>query len=521
MGTHLEAGTFDLITPAQHEPITTHRKKESQPHRDDGRPAKIVSPADPPCDTSRPILNVPPELLVEIIGYGSQKDKLAWMLVSQKFVDPAERALWRVCGRKGVFKLLSMDEKKRERFVKMISHLDVGEDPSSLGQIWRHRSGDVQRGVHPDHIPMLPASWFIHSRLKSFTALSRSWPNDAIDNIFATLEKTSGLEVLQINHHIDYNTPTAFPQLLKRLPRLRVFEARYISSGTLLPHLASMPAILEIALGGTVKSAMVHETLQVFGAFINLEKLDITLRLDAATDLLSHLPGLKQLSVVLRETQKLSYGGRAQATISSLRAIGDMSNLELLYLKFKHLDLTFELEPLKQLASLRTLHLILERYNMNRPVFGDHLPGIIEILSHLPLEEFDSNLDFDNAALDSLSKACSNLRRLSFVRWLDFAEFDTSELPVFPKLDYLQAAIRTLDRSENSNKYIKTLAKKIAVVAPALTHFSYLGLFIWFKKQGGVRRWSAQFLNYQEEQWILLHDFDSHKGVTRKERKRD
>ncbi|KAH0146778.1 hypothetical protein KCU67_g12112, partial [Aureobasidium melanogenum] len=42
MGTHLEPGTFNIITPAQHEPITTHRKKKSQPRRSDYLPKQIV-----------------------------------------------------------------------------------------------------------------------------------------------------------------------------------------------------------------------------------------------------------------------------------------------------------------------------------------------------------------------------------------------------------------------------------------------------------------------------------------------
>lgn len=129
--------------------------------------------------------------------------RASWLLVSRKIVDPAEHALWRVCSRAGFFKPLRMNDEDRQRFVEMNSHLDVGEDPSSLGRTWRHRSGGIQHGVHPNHIPMLPASCFIHSRLKSFTALSRGWPNDAIDNVFAALEKTSGLEVLQINQHVD------------------------------------------------------------------------------------------------------------------------------------------------------------------------------------------------------------------------------------------------------------------------------------------------------------------------------
>lgn len=71
-----------------------------------------------------------------------------------------------------------------------------------------------------------------------------------------------------------------------------------------------------------------------------------------------------------------------------------------------------------------------------------------------------------------------------------------------------------------SNKDIKTLAKKLAVIAPVLTHFSYLGLFIWFRNEGGVRRWFARFLNYEEDIWTSIQDFDSHKGTSGKSRKR-
>ncbi|KAH0046195.1 hypothetical protein KCU80_g80, partial [Aureobasidium melanogenum] len=342
MGTHLEPGTFNFITPAQHEPITTHRKK-SQSRRGDDLPAKIVSPADPHRGTSRPILNVPAELLVEIIGYGSQRDKLAWMLTCRKFVGPAERAVWCVCGRKGFIKLLSMDEEKRERLVRMISHLDVGDDPS------------CQRPALADRFGI--------------------GGNGAVDNVFAALKQTPGLQVLRITQHIERNTPNAFPQLVKCLSHLRVFEAHYVRSGALLPRLAKVPTIQDIGLHGTINSQLVHQTLQVSGAFNNLEALDITLLLDDAKELLPHLHRLKKLWIVLERTQTLSHQERAVATVSSLQAIGAMSNLTMLQITFVYLDLAKELEPLKQLSLLRTLYLLmLEPDDIRAPVLDQHLP---------------------------------------------------------------------------------------------------------------------------------------------------
>ncbi|KAG9665347.1 hypothetical protein KCU64_g60, partial [Aureobasidium melanogenum] len=319
MSTYLEPGTFNFTTPAQHEPITTHRKKKSQPRRGDGPPVKIVSPADPPCGASRPILNVPAESLSTLLNVRSGE--------------------------------------KRERFVKMISHLHVGDDLSSLSsEIARPRSRDVQHGIYPDHIPMLPASWFIHSRLRSFTALSGGWGNNAIDDVFAALRQASTLEVTQINYHIERCTPTAFPWLLLCLPRLRVFEARHGSSDAYLPFLAEMPTIKDIALGGTLEPSIVRHALDIPGAFINLEALDIAVSLDAATNLLQHLSrlNLKRLWVILERNYNLSDEERADASISSLQAIGAISSLTLLHLKFEYLDLPNELEPLKQLLSLRT-----------------------------------------------------------------------------------------------------------------------------------------------------------------------
>ncbi|KAG9698705.1 hypothetical protein KCU76_g2059, partial [Aureobasidium melanogenum] len=524
MSTYLEPGTFNFTTPAQHEPITTHRKKKSQPRRGDGPPVKIVSSADPPCGASRPILNVPAELLVEIIGYGSQSDKLSWMLACQKFVDPAERALWRVCGRKGFFKLMRMDEEKRERFVKMISHLHVGDDLSSLSsEIARPRSRDVQHGIYPDHIPMLPASWFIHSRLRSFTALSGGWGNNAIDDVFAALRQASTLEVTQINYHIERCTPTAFPWLLLCLPRLRVFEARHGSSDAYLPFLAEMPTIKDIALGGTLEPSIVRHALDIPGAFINLEALDIAVSLDAATNLLQHLSrlNLKRLWVILERNYNLSDEERADASISSLQAIGAISSLTLLHLKFEYLDLPNELEPLKQLLSLRTFRLMLEPYNMNGPRPEDYSTEIVELLRHLPLEEFSCYLNFDTAALESLGKACPRLRTLRFSRWLDLDALDTSSPPMFPALEYIGISNFRLDEHPMySKKCIKTWAMKLAVAGPVLTNFSMFPVFIGFKKQGGVRRWFASHYDWEEDTSTFMQDFDSHKGVTRKNRKR-
>ncbi|KAG9600660.1 hypothetical protein KCU77_g175, partial [Aureobasidium melanogenum] len=491
MGTYLEPGTFNFITPAQHEPITTHRKKKSQSRPGDDLPAKTVSPADPPRGTSRPILNVPAELLVKIIGYGSQRDKLAWMSACRKFVDPAERALWRICGRKRVFKLLSMDEEKREHFVKMISHLHVGDDFSCLSfGLWRCGSQDVQWGVYPDHIPTLPASWFIHPRLRSFTALSCSWVNDAIDDVFPALEQASTLEVLRINHHIDRNTPTAFPRLLKGLQRLKVFEAHYVSSGSLLPHLATMPALENIALGGTLDPGMVQQTLDIPGAFINLEALDITLSLDAATDLLQHLSHLN---------------------LKRLRN----------HLNFVYFDLPNELEQLKQLASLRTFDLWLERQGADGPLPKSFSTDIVELLSHLPLEEFYSILDFHTAELESLSKACPRLRVLRFHSWHDLDALNTGSPPLFPKLEHLVTSNFSLDHPVYSKKCIKTWANKLAVAAPVLAHFTRFGVSIWFNTRGGIRRWLASFYDWEERKSTWIRDFDSHKSKTRKNRKRN
>ncbi|KAH0346183.1 integral membrane protein, partial [Aureobasidium melanogenum] len=303
MGTHLEPGTFKFITPAQHEPITTHRKKKSQSRRGDDLPAKIVSPADPPRGTSRPILNAPTELLVKIIGYGSQRDKLAWMLACQMFVDPAVRALWCICGRKGVFKLLGMEGEKREHFV---------------------------------------------------------------------------------------------------------------------------------------------------------------------------------------------------ATISSLQAIGAISSLTLLSLSFVYFDLPNELEQLKQLASLRTFDLWLERQGADGPLPKNYLTDIVELLSHLPLEEFYSILDFHTAELGSLSKACPRLRVLRFHSWHDLDALNTGSPPLFPKLEHLVTSNFSLDHPVYSKKCIKTWANKLAVAAPVLAHFTRFGVSIWFNTRGGIRRWLASFYDWEE-----------------------
>ncbi|KAH0336421.1 hypothetical protein KCU74_g2029, partial [Aureobasidium melanogenum] len=522
MGTYLEPGTFNFVTPAQDEPITTHRKKKSQPRRGDGHLVRIASPAKPPIGDSRPILNVPAELLVEIIGCGSQKDKLAWMLVSQKFVDPAERALWRVCGRKGVFKLLSMNEEKRGRLVKMISQLNAGDDPSFLRfGLWRHRSFDVQHGVYPDHIPMLPASWFIHSRLKSFTALSGNWSNDAIDDVFPALKKTSGLEVLQINHHIDRNTSSAFPRLLKHLPRLRAFEARYVSSGNLLHHLAGMLAIEDVALGGALDCEMVHRALEVPSAFNRLEAFDVTMFLNAAVDLLPQLRQLKKLRILLVENQFPSWQGCIDATTAGLRAISTLSSLTLLRLQFVCRDLPSELQPLKHLSSLRKLKIDFLPVGGSLP--EEHFPEVIETLRSLPLENLETNLVFHNAeALNSLGRACPQLRFLYCQRLHELDGLDTSSPPVFPKLEILQIAnLHVEEDFEISKKCIKTWANKVALAAPALLHFQIFGvLMAHFRRFSGVRRWYGHTFDQKEEKWTLVVDFDSHKGRSRKNRKR-
>ncbi|KAH0339588.1 hypothetical protein KCU81_g7212, partial [Aureobasidium melanogenum] len=470
MGTYLEPGTFNFVTPAQDEPITTRRMKKSQTRRGDGHLVKIVSPAEPPIGDSRPILNVPAELLVEIIAYGSQKDKLAWMLVSQKFVDPAERALWRICGRKGFIRLLRMTDAKRQRLVKMISHLNVGDNLYLLDfGIWRHRSHEVQYGVYPDQIPMLPASWVIHPRLKSFTALSGG-ANGAIDDDFAALKKTSTLEALQINHHIERNTPTAFPRLLECLPRLRVFEAHYFTSGTLLAHLAPLPALKKIVLGGNINLEMVQQAVETPGAFNELEALDITVRVDAATRLFQHLPNLKNLRVVLERTFiALSDEERADVTISSLQAIGAMSSLTLLHIRFVYRELFSELKALKQLSSLRKLDLTLQHQGADRPLPDNHTTDLVEQLSHLQLEEFYCDLDLKTAQLESLSKACPTLRGLRFYRWHDLDDLDTEESPILPTLEHLAISNYSFGRPVYSKKWIKTWANKLAVAAPVLS----------------------------------------------------
>ncbi|KAG9528162.1 hypothetical protein KCU93_g4562, partial [Aureobasidium melanogenum] len=524
MGTHLEPGTFNIITPAQHEPITTHRKKKSQSRRSDYLPKQIVSPANPPTGDSRPILNVPAELLVEIIGYGTRRDMLAWMSACRKFVDPAERALWRVCRHKGFRELLRMDEEKRERLVKMISHLHVGHDLSALNDdIARPRSWNVQHGVYPDHIPMLPASWFIHSRLRSFTALSAAWANNAIDDVFAALRQASTLEALQINYHIEGVTPTAFSYLLSCLPRLRVFESRHGSSGALLEVLAEMPAIKDIALGGTLNPGMVRRALDIPGAFINLEALDITISLDAATDLLQHLShlNLKRLWIVLERNYNLSDEECADASISSLQALGAIASLTLLNLKFVYLDLPNELEPLKQLLSLRKFRLMLVPYYLNGPRPEDYSTKIVELLSHLPMEEFSCYLEFNTAALESLGKACPRLRTLSFSYWLDLDALDTSSPPMFPALEHIGITNSRLgEHPVYSRECIKTLANKLAVVAPVLTVFSMFPVSIEFRKQRGVRRWFASHYDWEKDKKTFMQDFDSHKDMTPKNRKR-
>lgn len=143
-----------------------------------------------------------------------------------------------------------------------------------------------------------------------------------------------------------------------------------------------------------------------------------------------------------------------------------MSNLTLLSIEFRHLDLPLELEPLKQLSSLHTLHLMLERRDMNRLVREEHLMDIIGILRQLPLGEFDSNLNFGIGALAYLSKACPRLRKLSLARWWDIHKLDTSSPPVFPKLDFLQAAIRPLDRSENRYAVLPNLVHRTQTTNP-------------------------------------------------------
>lgn len=541
MGTHLEPGTFNFVTPAQHEPITTHCKKAPKFRYDHSPSAKIVSPARPPLGNSRPVMSAPPEILVEIMAYGSQKDKLAWMLVGRKFVDPAERALWLICGRKGFSKLLSMEEKKRGRLVKMISHLNVGDDLSSmyLG-IWRYRSPDVQHGVHPDHIPMLPASWLIHPRLKSFRALSKGWFNDAIDNVFAALKQASGLEVIQINHHIDGNTPNAFPRLLKCLPRLRVFEAHYTSSGTLLRHLATLPAIEDLTLGGTLNYEMVHQALEVSGAFDKLEALDITIFLDATAALFQKLQKLRQLRIVLRENQTPSWQGRIQATTSALQAISTLPCLTLLHLKnLVCRDLPNGLQPLKQLSSLRKLKLDIAP--VGRSLLEEHLTGVIEGLRSLPLEELDTNLEFHKVEeVNSLGRACPKLRSLYFYRWHDPEDLDTSSPPVFPNLETFQVAdfrwsdhrkvryviILNLYRGTSfvnricSRKYIKSWVNNLALAAPILLHFrNFNSLIVYFVRIGGVRRWLGHLRDH-EKRVTFIQDLDSHKGATRKKGKR-
>lgn len=465
MGTHLEPGTFNFITPAQHEPITTHRKKAPKFLYDHGPSAQIASPARPPVGNSRPVMSVSPEILVEIVAYGSQKDKLAWMLVGRKFVDPAERALWRTCGRLGIFRLLSMDEEKRGRLVKMISHLDVGGNPDSLDYgVWRSRPYGVQHGAYPDHIPMIPASWFVHPRLKSFTALASTIIDSAVDDVFARLKQASRLEILRISHHIERNTPEAFPLLLKRLPHLRIFEAHHTISGTLLPYLANMPTVKDITLGGTIAVEVAHQAIQVFGAFMNLETLNITLAPDAAKHLLPHLPQLKRLWIVLERIYTLSDEKLADTTKSSLQAIGAMSNLELLNIRFVYLELATELEPLKQLSSLSTLVLQLGSYGALRPVSEEESLVIIDVLRHIPLKQLYSGLDLDNARLGILSRACPSLRLLQIDRWLDLDDLDTNSPPVFPTLHCIDVACLWLPHPRY-RLFIQVTSPLISVIA--------------------------------------------------------
>lgn len=41
-----------------------------------------------------------------------------------------------------------------------------------------------------------------------------------------------------------------------------------------------------------------------------------------------------------------------------------------------------------------------------------------------------------------------------------------------------------------------------------------------FKTIGGVRRWDGRIHNYEENEWTFVQDFDSHKGMASKNRKK-
>lgn len=439
MGTHLEPGTFNFITPTQHEPITTHRKKATKFRHDHSPTVKIVSPARPPVGEIRPVMNVPPEVLVEIMAYGSQKDKLAWMLVGRKFVDPAERALWRTCGRSGFLKLSRMSDEGRDRLVKMIKHLQIGDDPLSLSLgSWRHRSYTVQRGVYPNPIPMVPASWLTHHRLRSFMALTGSVRNSAIDDVLTALEQASALEVFQIDHHIERNTADVLPQLLDCLPRLRIFEARYVGSGNLLPHLAMLSALESVSLGGTLDHETVNRALEKPDAFKKLQTLEIAPVVDVAADLLQHLPRLKELKIAFKRNLTLSDQDRENATTSNLQAIGALSTLSLLNLNFASFNLANELKPLEQLSSLRKLKLVVQPHHESHVPRGYVTKDVIEALRFLPLEEFRTNRSFRNEELISFGRACPRLRFLHFCHWDDLDSFDASLPPMFLALEHLQ-----------------------------------------------------------------------------------
>lgn len=328
----------------------------------------------------------------------------------------------RVCNRAGFFKLTNMDGEKRGRLAKMISHLDIGDDPScGRGGIMGINASPPQDGIYLTHIPMPPVSPFVHPRLRSLTALAFWGMNSAIDDVFPALRQASCLEVLQITHHVERNTPDAFPRLMKCLPRRRVFWAYHVGCETLLPHLAALPAIQDISLDGRLDSQLVHQALTIPGAFNKLEALDIAICVDATPSLLPHLPHLKTLCIALDGDEEaddddmLSYEEYTDATKSSLQEIGAISSLAMLKLKFAYFDLPNEIQLLKQLSSLRKL--------------------VFKPFTYEDDDEDDDDLNFSDAkALNSLGRACPHLRHLHVGRCHVLDGLDTCSPTFFPGL---------------------------------------------------------------------------------------